>query len=204
MSQCEPTPGRRERRGWALRLGAAAVVAGSVLGGAALAAAPAQAASAAVFHPEWVDGCPGCPGPLVTTVDRVYDPQTVATVSSLIGNGLAGLIAASRVTDPGKAQQVHAAAIATFARGAALTGNAAFSPVGDDWDGNICPPGWPWRPHPHSNVDLDVASGLSLLGQAAVSQDPRQAAVLRAQASTVLDAGAAELTKFQGYCSSTG
>jgi hypothetical protein len=204
MSQSEPAAARPARRGWALRLGTAAVVAGSVLGAAALGAGPAQAASGTVFHPEWVDGCPGCPGPVLSVAERVYDPQTVASVNSAIAGGLAGLIAAKRATDPGQAQQLHAAAIASFARAEAMTGNAGFGTAAD-WDGDICPPWPPWRrPRPHWQVDSDLATGLSLLGRAAVTKNPREAEALRGQASGALDAGAGALTGFQGYCSVQG
>jgi hypothetical protein len=204
MNHSEPTAVGAGRRRWALRLGAAAVAAGSVLAGAALGAGPAQAASGTIFHPEWVDGCPGCPGPVLSVANRVYDPQLVATVNTGIAKGLSGLIAAKRATDPGQAQQLHAAAIAQFTRAEAITGNAGFGTAAD-WDGDICPPWPPWpRPRPHWEVDGDVAAGLTLLGKAAVSKDPREAEALRGQASGVLDAGAGQLAGFEGYCSTQG
>jgi hypothetical protein len=196
MSQRQVPGVRRGRLRWGLRLGAALAVAASVTAGTVLAAAPAQAVSQTVIHPEYVDGCPGCPGPIFI-VDRELDQRTAAAVTTAVGNGLAGVIAARHAQDPAVGKRLHAAAIASFSHASRLTGYSAFGSVAD-WDGDLCPP-WPWPwPRPHwAEVEKELAGGLTLLGEAAVTNDVTRAAELQAAAVSNLDAGTAGLETYQ-------
>jgi hypothetical protein len=200
MSQPQVPGGRRGPIRWALRLGAALILAAGTIGGTLVAAGAAHAASGTVIHPEWVDGCPGCPGPIFL-VDRELDRRTVAAVTTAVANGLSGIIAANHATDPAVAKRLHAAAIASFTQASQQTGFSAFSGVAD-WDGDLCPP-WPW-PRPHwADVEQELGDGLTLLGQAALTRDPVKAGELQDAAVSNLDAGTAGLETFQG-CTSAG
>lgn len=196
MSERQVSGGRRGRLRWGLRLGAALAVAAGTVGGTLLTAAPAQAVSQTVIHPEWVDGCPGCPGPIFL-VERELDQRTAAAVTTAVANGLSGLIAAAHAQDPAAAKRLHAAAIASFGRATTLAGNASFTGVAD-WDGDLCPP-WPWPwPRPHwADVEKELGEGLTLLGQAATTKDTTVAAQLRAAAVSDLEGGTAGLETFQ-------
>jgi hypothetical protein len=202
MSQRQVPGGRRGRGRRGLRLGAALIVAASTVGGTLLAAAPAHALSQSIIHPEWVDGCPGCPGPIFL-VDRELDQRTVSAVTTAVANGLSGLIAANHAQDPAAGKRLHAAAIASFTRATQLTGYAGFSGVAD-WDGDLCPP-WPWPwPRPHwADVEKELGAGLTLIGQAAVTKDVDRAAELRAAGISDLETGTVGLETFQG-CTAAG
>lgn len=194
MKQNEIPAEQPERRRWLRRIGGAVVVAVAALAAPAFTAAPAGAVSQTVIHPEWVDGCEGCPGPLFN-VQTVLDRRVVGTVTRSVADGLSGLIAASRATDPAVARRLHEAAIRTLSTGAAQAGNAAWA--AGDWDGDLCPRReWPFPgPKPHwDETESWLADGLTLLGEANRTGD----AALIGVAADKLDAGAAGLTDFQG------
>jgi hypothetical protein len=207
MSQCQVRGGRPTPLPWLRRLGATLVVAASVLGGPVLAAGPAHAASSSVLHPEWVDGCEGCPGPLLL-VHQELDQRRLAAVTHGVADGLAGLIAAHRADDPALARRLADRAIAAFTQATQTAGNPGFS-VGT-WDGDICPRRpwpWPWPgPPPHWNtieeywndVQQGLSDGLTLLGEAALTRDVDRAAALRAAGVAKLDDSATGLESFQG------
>lgn len=148
--------------------------------------------SQTTIHPEWVDGCGGCPGPLLA-VQALLDERAKRTVTKSFADGLSGLIAASRAKDPAVAKRLHDTAIRTLTGGAAHAGNAAWS--AEDWDGDLCPKRpWPF-PGPGPQWDQNqrwLADGMSLLGRYNLSGSPD---VL---ASGQLDAGASGLIAFQG------
>ena len=207
MNQRQVPGGRPTPLRWRRRLGAALLVAAGVLGGPVVAVGPAQAASSTVIHPEWVDGCEGCPGPLLVAHQEL-DQRRAAAVTTGVADGLAGLIAAHRATDPALAKRLKARAVAVFTQATQAAGNAAFS-VGV-WDGDICPERpWPWPgpwPPPHwetledywDYVQQGVADGLTLLGEAALTRDADRAAALRAAGISTLDESATGLETFQG------
>ncbi len=182
------------RRRWLRRLGAAVAVTVAAVAAPAVTAAPAGAVSQTVIHPEWVDGCDGCPGPLFH-VQSVLDRRIKAAVTKSVADGLAGLIAASRAQDPVVAKRLHEVAIRTLSGGAAQAGNAAWSAA--EWDGDLCPRRpWPF-PGPKPQWDENqrtLADGLTLLAEANLTGD----AGLVGAAAGKLDAGAAGLTDFQG------
>jgi hypothetical protein len=198
MSQRQVSGRYRGRVRWLLRLGAALVVAAGAASGTLLAASPAQAVSQTTIHPEWIDGCEGCPGPMFV-VDRELDQRTAATVTTAVANGLSGLIAAKHAQDPAVGRRLHAAAIASFTRASQLTGHASFVGVSDGDDIELCPP-WPWPwPRPHwGEVVKELGEGLTLLGEAAVTKDVTRAAELRAAGIADLESGTAGLETFQG------
>jgi hypothetical protein len=194
MKQHEVPTEHPERNRWRRRIGAAVIAAVAAMTAPVLTAAPAAAVSQSVIHPEWVDGCEGCPGPLFN-VEAVLDRRAVATVTSSVANGLSGLIAAARTTDPAAARRLHDAAIRTLSAGAAQAGNSAWS--GAEWDGDLCPrKPWPFPgPKPSWDETMNqLADGMTLLGAAnrTGNADPLGAA------GGKLDAGAAGLTDFQG------
>jgi hypothetical protein len=200
MSQRQVPGGRRERHRWGLRLGTALLVAASLAGGSALVAGPAQAApssSQIKVHPEWVDGCRYCPGP-VFWLEEEFDQRTVAIITAAIADGLGQQIAAGRAQDPAEARKLHGAAIASFSLASKAAGSASFGAVAD-WDGDLCPP-WPWPwPRPHwADVEQELADSLTLFGQAATTRDAKQAAELRDAAAANLEKGAAGLLTYEG------
>ena len=188
-------PAEHPRRGrWSRRIGGAVIVAIAAVAAPAVTAAPAVAVSQSVIHPEWVDGCDGCPGPMFT-VPAVLDPRVVVMVTSSVADGLSGLIAASRATDRAVAARLHAAAIQTLSTGAAQAGNGAWS--AGTWDGDLCPVRpWPFPgPGPYwDEIQNELARGMTLLGEANRTGDADLAGV----AGGLLGSGAAGLTDFQG------
>ena len=175
------------------RLGAGLAMAVAAVAAPVVTAAPAQAVSQTAIHPEWVDGCEGCPGP-VFLVEAVLDHRIKARVTTSVRTGLSGLLSASRTTDPVAAARVHAAAIRTLQGAAAQAGNAAWG--ADEWDGDLCPrKPWPWPgPGPQWDVlERQLSEGMTLLGRA----NRGDQAALRA-ATEDLDAGVTGLTAFQG------
>jgi hypothetical protein len=194
MKQNEISAERPTRRRWLRRVGGAVIVAVAAMAAPVVTAAPAAAVSQTVIHPEWVDGCEGCPGPLFH-VQQVLDRRAVVAVTNSVADGLSGLIAAARATDPVVARRLHEAAIRTLSTGAAQAGNSAWS--GAEWDGDLCPrKPWPFPgPKPHWNETMtQLADGLTVLGEANRTGD----AALIGVAAGKLDAGAADLTDFQG------
>lgn len=193
---------RWRRLWWARRAGTALVLAASVVGGAALSAAPAQAAGGAFIHPEWVDGCPGCPGPIFL-VQRELDQKVVLAATSAVQAGLSNLIAAKHAQDPAAAKKFQATAVSALTRASALTGYSAFSPVADADDVDICPRWpwpWPWPVPPPRwwDVESQFADGINLLGQAELTKDPQLATSLRNKGIEELGLGAAGLDQYQG------
>lgn len=184
----------KNRQRWGRRVGGAAIVAVAALGVPALTAPPAGAVSQTTIHPEWVDGCPGCPGPYFI-VQRELDRIQVAEITKSVQSGFSGLIAAEQEKNPAVAKRLHAGAIRTLQGSAAQAGNAAWSD--GDWDGDLCPrKPWPW-PGPGQRWDQTekwLSDGMTLLGQANRTGD---AATLKS-AMTNLDLGASALTDFQG------
>jgi hypothetical protein len=185
---------------WGRRFGAAVVVAASVLG-VALTAAPAQAVSQTAIHPEWIDGCPGCPGP-VFLVQRELDQRTVAAVTATLRGGLSNLLAANHAQDPAAGKRLHEIALGQLDKTASLSGFAAWGAAADGDDVELCPR-WPWPwpipgPPPWWDVENELADGITLLGQAAITKDATVAAQLRAKGIDELDAGAAGLDAYQG------
>ncbi|MEN3356600.1 MAG: hypothetical protein V7637_582 [Mycobacteriales bacterium] len=191
---------RWRRLWWGRRVGTALVLAAGVAGGVALAAVPAQAASGVFIHPEWVDGCPGCPGPIFL-VQRELDQRAVVAVTGKVQAGLSGLVTALHQRDPAAAKKLHEGAIVNLTGAAKLTGYAGFSAVADGDDVELCPRWWPWPipgPPPWRDVEGDLADGITLIGQAAITKDVDVAAQLRAKGIEELDAGAAGLDAYQG------
>jgi hypothetical protein len=181
----------KSRYGW--RWGALAVVV-AAFAAPVVGAAPAGAQAQTVIHPEWVDGCPGCPGPLLNVAAQL-DERAIRNVTASVANGFAGLIASAHVKDPAEIRKLHTAAIATLSAGVAQAGNAAWD-AGDP-DGELCPRlKWPFPgPRPHWDETMkQFAEGLTVLGEANVTGDPK----LVDTASGLLDAGAKGLTDFQG------
>jgi hypothetical protein len=176
------------------RVGGAVAVAVAAMAAPVLAAAPASAVSQTLIHPEIIDGCGGCPGPVLQVQTQVLK-EKVPSVNRAVAGGLSGLIAARRTTDPVAARRIHDAAIRTLAGGAAQTGNVRWVPVGGE--GDLCPGrSWPFPgPKPTwDQLENQLSQGMTVLGQANRTGD----GALVAQASALLDAGAAGLTAFQG------
>ena len=191
---------RWRRLWWGRRVGTALVLAASVVGGVALAAAPAQAASGAFIHPEWVDGCPGCPGPIFL-VQRELDQRAIVAVTAKVQAGLSGLVTALHQQDPAAAKKLHETGVANLTGAAKLTGYAAFSPVADGDDVELCPRWWPWPipgPPPWWDVESQLSDGITLIGQAEITKDVNVAAQLRAKGIAELDTGAKGLDAYQG------
>ncbi|HST67594.1 MAG TPA: hypothetical protein VLM05_20655 [Mycobacteriales bacterium] len=176
------------------RIGGAVAVAVAAMAAPAITAAPANAVSQTLIHPEIVDGCEGCPGPLFT-VDVVVIREKVPAVTRSVASGLSGLIAAKRATDPAVSRRLHDTAIKTLAGGAATAGNATWG--WDDPNGDLCPRRpWPFPgPRPQwDQLESQLSQGMTLLGQANRTGD----GALVSRAAGLLDAGAAGLTEFQG------
>ena len=177
------------------RVGGAVAVAVAAMAVPAFTAAPAGAVSGSVVHPEWRDGCGGCPGPYFT-VPTVLDERVVVVVTHSVETGVSGLITASRTADPAVARRVHDAAIKTLAGGAAQAGNVRWA--SDDPDGyDLCPRRrWPLPgPQPQwDQLESQLSQGMTLLGEA----NRTGSAATGAQAVRQLEAGAAGLTAFQG------
>jgi hypothetical protein len=179
---------------WLRRLGAAVAVSIAAVTAPVITAAPAAAVSQTAIHPEWVDGCDGCPGPLFY-VQAVLDQRIKYAVTKSVADGLSGLIAASRTQDPVAAKRLHDVAIRTMSDGAAQAGNAAWVP--GEWDGDLCPKrDWPFPgPKPHwDETQRTLADGLSLLAQYNRTGDGR----LLTAADGKLTTGADALLDFQG------
>lgn len=184
----------KNRHRWGRRVGGAAIVAVAALGVPALTAPPAGAVSQTMIHPEWVDGCPGCPGPYFKVL-RELDRVQVAAVTRSVQSGFSGLIAAKQAKDPAVAKRLHDGAIRTLQGGATQAGNVAW--MDGDWDGDLCPrKPWPWPgPGPRwDETEQWLSDGMTLIGRANLTGD---AATLES-ATENLDAGAAALTDFQG------
>lgn len=176
------------------RVGVAVVVAVAAMAVPAFTAAPASAVSQTFIHPEIIDGCGGCPGPMFQVQAQVLK-EKVPSVNRSVASGLSGLIAAMRTTDPVAARRIHDAAIRTLAGGAAQAGNATWDP--SDPNGDLCPRRpWPFPgPGPQWNqLEDQLAQGMTLLGQFNRTGN----AAIGSRAATELDAGAAGLTAFQG------
>jgi hypothetical protein len=170
--------------------------------GVALAGAPAQAASGAYIHPEWVDGCPGCPGPIFL-VQRELDQKTIVAVTANVQAGLSSLMAARHEQDPKAAAKWTAAAVGQLTKSSALTGHSAFSPVADGDDVELCPRWpwpWPWPVPPPRwwDVESQFADGINLLGQADITKDPKLASEIRNKGIEELGGAAAGLDQYQG------
>lgn len=182
------------RRRWLRRLGAAVAVSVVAVVAPVVTAAPAAAVTQTAIHPEWVDGCEGCPGPLFY-VQAVLDRRVKAAVTKSVADGLAGMIAASQAQDPAVAKRLREVAIRTLAGGAAQAGNAAWVP--GEWDGDLCPRRpWPYPgPWPLWNdTQRTLGDGLSLLAQYNRTGD----AALLGAATGKLDSGAVALLNFRG------
>jgi hypothetical protein len=176
------------------RVGGAVAVAVAAMVAPAVTAAPAGAVSQTMIHPEIIDGCPGCPGPMLQ-VEAQVSKEKVAAVNRAVASGLSGLIAARRTTDPAAATRIHDAAISTLAGGAAQTGNVRWVPLGGE--GELCPGrSWPFPgPKPTwDQLENQLSQGMTVLGQANRTGDR----ALVSRAAGLLDAGAAGLTAFQG------
>ncbi|HEV7653497.1 MAG TPA: hypothetical protein VGP36_02015, partial [Mycobacteriales bacterium] len=160
----------------------------------AFTAAPASAVSQTVIHPEIIDGCEGCPGPLFKVQD-ILTKQQIPAVTRSVASGVSGLITAARTKDPVAAKRIHDAAIKTLSTGAAQAGNASWAP--GDPDGDLCPRRkWPFPgPKPGwDQLESQLSQGMTLLAQANRTGDGG----LVTKASGLLDGGAAGLTTFQG------
>jgi hypothetical protein len=191
----EQTQVSAARRRWLRRLAGGLAVAVGALVAPALTAQPAAAVSQTFLHPEIVDGCPRCPGPLVYWVREDLNARVVVVVEKSFAQGVSGLIAASAAKDPAVAKRLHDAAIRTLADGAGQAGNTAWS--AGDWDGDLCPR-WKWPfpgPKPHwDETQRWLAEGMTLLGEFNRTGD----AGLLDRAAEDLGAGADGLTDFQG------
>lgn len=179
---------------WLRRTAGAVVVATAALAAPALTAAPAAAAPASIIDPDWVDGCPDCPGPVFRLQVEISYPAA-ERVTNVFRQGLSELIASSRAQDPASARRLHDTAVRTLAGGAAQAGNGAWVPVGPLDD--LCPKrDWPYPgPKPHWDaVQRSIGDGMTLLGQVNRTGDGRTLAA----AGRSLDAGVAGFTDFQG------
>jgi anaerobic selenocysteine-containing dehydrogenase len=174
------------------RLAAGLVVAAAAVAGPAVAAGPAAAQSQTTIHPEWVDGCPGCPGPLFN-LQTVLDERVRIQVQKTVASGLSGLAVAARTTDPVAARRLHDSAVTTLRGAAAQGGNTAY--YAGDWDGDLCPrkPG-PWPKRYWDESERWLSDGMTLLGRANVTGD----AATLATAVKELDTGVAGFTALQG------
>jgi hypothetical protein len=191
MTQNERGAGRRR---WARVIAGAAAMAVVAVAGPVLTAPPAAAATVTTIHPEWVDGCPGCPGPWFT-LTRVLDERVIVSVNKSVQAGLSQLLAAQRAADPSVAKRLRAQAATTLRGGAAQAGNGAWA--AGDWDGDLCPRRpWPFPgPGPQWNANEKVlAEGMTQLSRGNISGDT---ATINAGMRN-LDAGVAGLTAFQG------
>jgi len=194
-----PSGCRRDRR-WRPLLSVAATVMAGALSASVLAALPAQAVSQTVLHPEWIDGCGGCPGPSIAVAAEL-DQRAQYEATAALADGLAGMIAAGAERDPAMAERLRGKAIGSFAHVAGIAGSATFSPVAD-WDGELCPRPWPWPwpwpPQPDwGDIEWQMADGLNLLGEAALTQDAERAAALRDKAENSLESAAAGLQMYE-------
>ena len=170
------------------RLAAGVAVAAAAVAGPVATAGPAAAVSQTTIHPEWVDGCPGCPGPLFN-LQTVLDERVRLQVQKTLSSGLSGLATAAQTRDPVAARQLHDVAVRTLQGGVAQAGNTAF--YAGDWDGDLCPriPG----PKPKRYWDYSerlLADGLTLVSRANLSGD----AGTLATAVRELDTGVAGFT----------
>jgi hypothetical protein len=200
MKENQAPSGRRRDRRWRPLLSVAAAVMAGALSASVHAAAPAQAVSQTVLHPEWIDGCGGCPGPSIAVAAEL-DQRAQYEATAALADGLAGMIAAGAERDPAMAERLRGKAIGSFAHVAGIAGSATFSPVGD-WDGELCPRPWPWPwpwpPQPDwGDIEWQVADGLNLLGEAALTQDAERAAALRDKAENSLESAAAGLQMYE-------
>jgi hypothetical protein len=176
------------------RAGGAVAVAVAAMVAPAVTAAPAGAVSQTMIHPEIIDGCGGCPGPVFQVEGQVIH-EKVLSIDRAVAGGLSGLIAAGRTTDPAAAARIHDAAISTLAGGAAQAGNVRWVPLGGE--GGLCPRrSWPFPgPKPTwDQLENQLSQGMTVLGQANRTGDR----ALVSRAAGLLDAGAAGLTAFQG------
>lgn len=118
----------------------------------------------------WVDGCPGCPGPLAEAIDFAEYPslaprQEDAYLDSFT-TGLAYLHDAAQVTDPAKKGALRTAAVQSFAKAAGRLGasRVGLRQVGTaDFVRNVFEPtSNRWL----TSAGIDLADGLSLMQQA--------------------------------------
>ena len=177
--------------------GAAVIAAGSLL----MMAAPAHAATVYKIHPDWVDGCPGCPGPvdfkytLVTPDETVVEPERVADKVAAATELL--LEAARTVPDLDWTKSPLASkGIAEYSAAAALGGNGTFQldDVDGDWCGNSTVKPKPVPHGPYADAGQLIADGLTTLGEAAGQRDPDQAAALQERGADALEKAAVLLS----------
>lgn len=171
--------------------------------GLMLAASPAHAASATLIHPEWIDGCPGCPGPvdLQLAVRAELQSDVAVQVGDLVARGTQILVEAARSEpspDPWRSDRLVVAGVASFAEASAMAGNAGFM-VAEDWDGDWCgnrPKPWPWPKDDARFVRVDelLADGLTTLGEAAIQRDGDAQQALEDRAVGSLQEAAMELS----------
>jgi hypothetical protein len=172
------------------RIGAAVAVSAAAVAGPVMTAAPAGATNQTQLHPEWVDGCPGCPGP-VLWYQSVLEQRLKDKLNTELGKGLSGLAVAAQRKD----QRLHDASIKTIQGAVATAGNAAFA--AGDWDGDLCPRiPWPFPgPRPvWDSAEKLLSQGLTEIARANISGDRG----VLGQAVKDLDGGVAGFSALQG------
>jgi hypothetical protein len=176
--------------------GAAVIATSSLL----MMAAPAHAATIYKIHPEWVDGCPGCPmavnfkftlqAPDETPVEPERVADKIAVATELL------LRYAETVPDLDWPKNPFASrGIAEYTAAANLAGNGSFAVDDDEQCGNGKPKPIPHGPY--ADAEQLMADGLTTLGQSAVERDADAAAALQ-------DRAAGELVKAAVLLSSGG
>jgi hypothetical protein len=166
-------------------------------------AVPAHAATIYYIHPDWVDGCAGCPG-VNWTFRAVPPPDVPVEQPEMVAEKIAAatelLLKAARATPDGldwTKSPVATKGIAEYASAANLAGNGAFL-VADGEDGDQCGNGTvkpkPTPPVPYADAEQLIADGLTTLGQAAVQRDADEAAGLQQRAEEALEKAALSLS----------
>ena len=175
--------------------GAAVIATSSML----MMAAPAHAATIYKIHPDWVDGCPGCPlavnfkftlqAPDETPVEPERIADKIAVATELL------LRAAETVPDLDWPKSPFAAkGIAEYQEAVSLAGNGSFAVDDDDQCGNGTVKPKPIPHGPYAEAEQLLADGLTTLGQSAVERDADAAAALQEHAVGELEKAAVLLS----------
>jgi hypothetical protein len=181
----DSTNGRRRSL---LRLGTVSATAA-----AAVLAFGAPAHASTLINPEWVDGCPGCPGPLAFSVlvEKSYPERVIHEAQVALAKGVQYRLDARKTKDPALAQRLTAASNQSFASMTSMLGSVAVG-GGDDPGEWLCPDWWklPIPGPKQGEFERYLADGLTTLGQSQLTRDARVAAQLAADAARGFDAAA--------------
>jgi hypothetical protein len=154
-------------------------------------AGPAHASN--ILHPEWVDGCDGCPGPVAfgVSVQKVYPERVLHAAELALAKGVTYRLNARKAKDPAVARRLTLESNQAFASMTSMLGSVAVG-SGDDPGEWLCPDWWKGRIPPPKQGDFEkpLTDGLTTLGLSQLTSDPRAAAVLAADAYKSLDAAA--------------